>query len=295
MVFKLAVNRTSTARRPPVRHPKAFLLGTSGKKWVLPYAPLPVSIGGLAGAWAQNDRPGRKPLLQRSGPGLQTLTFTLTLAYPDGRPIGTTIYALKLLAANGEAVTFSYGSTERGVYQITGCDVNVTMRQEGSNEPVRADAQIVLTETSTAKLSLGPLTGGKGAPTAITVSTGVPPGARPPAQAAPPKGSAGTKTAAPTGRRVALNANESIASFSNRTTGSTGNWRAILDASGITRPDQLHAGTMLLVPAGLPHVSGSADMQQAQMQAGRTSAQEWYDSFAPSAAGSGSAPRPFGL
>lgn len=146
-----------------LKHPKCILFPDAGSPITLPYAPRETSHGGWADRWSEHDRPGRKPLLLRDGDSLKTLEFTAVLAHRDNQAsIESLIDLLHRLAIRGARITIlGMSKRERGPWRLTNIDVDVTLRQAGTNKITQATATLSFTEVIDPDPRLGPITKGK--------------------------------------------------------------------------------------------------------------------------------------
>lgn len=223
------LRRLAPRRRLP-RHPKARLTAESGLELVLPFAPVEVDTTGVAATFATEDRPGRKPLLYRTGDGLRALSFEVLLGYADHQASAEQLgHRLRDLARRGERVTFAHGRNEAGVWRVTDLRTRTVGRQHGTNAATRLEATVVLTEDSAANVRTGPLTGG----------------ATPaPAKPAPPPGAAPTPAAGT--HRIA--AGDTLYKIAARYYGNGDLWPRIADANRPIDPRRLTIGRVLTIP-----------------------------------------------
>lgn len=219
---------SATARKPT--HPKAMLITDSGRRLVLPYAPNEVEHSGLADTFDTLDRPGRKPLLTRTGEGLHVCSFDILLAHPDHQqPVEGLLATLCRIADSGERVTLSLSALEAGVsWKLTDVTLNTALRQHGTNAVTRATAALTFTEASDATVNVGPLTGGH-----------KPSGG---------KGSKDSKGDKGTTRRYTVKAGDTLARIAGRFYDNPNLWPRIAKASGVRDPRKLKVGTRLTIP-----------------------------------------------
>lgn len=162
---------------PNLAHPKMVLLGDAGSRITVPYAPMPTSLDS-PGEWEEVARPGAgvKPLLVRGDGKLQTLSFDLTVGFPDLTSIEALLDQLRKGKDGSERWAVSYGPQERGLWRMTGLQISVEDRQEWTNLAVRASVSLGLTEAGPS-VRVGPVTGGRPAgmgqpPATYTVKRG---------------------------------------------------------------------------------------------------------------------------
>lgn len=193
----------------------------------LPYAPRKASLGGMAGQYETVPRPGREPVTVPVGGPLNTLSLTVFLGFPDHQQsVEPLIAALRQIAEARDRVTLANLSVqERGPWHLTGCDVEVDLRQAGTNHATRATASLTFTAATAVTIKLGPVSGGK--------SRGG-------------KGGKGDKGA----QRYTVRAGDTLAKIAGmeRHYGDPSKWRLIAQANKITRPDSIKPGDVLVIP-----------------------------------------------
>lgn len=165
----------SGATPQPSGQPPFVMTGDKGSQITLPFAPLPVQHTRVMG-WETVVRSGRgrSPLLLQSNPGLNTQTFSLTVARPDPQEdIEDLLDALSAAAEGTERWTVSYGPQEKGLWRITSFDFSITQRQYLTNLATRATCNVTLTQAGSTQ-QLGPTPWKPTPPTP-------PPGSTPPA------------------------------------------------------------------------------------------------------------------
>ena len=215
--------------RAPVQ-PPFRLTGDGGLVVVLPFAPMPTELSGLAGTWTQLPRPGRLPLLLRSAHTLPELKFTLMVADPlVDVSVEPLLSVLKAAAVSGQRFTVCYGPQENGLWHITALSINAVARQPVTNLITQATAAMTLTAVSDVT-NVGPLSGG------VRVA---PPGV----PAAPP----GTPPG-PAGRTYTVVAGDTLWAISLRFYSNPLFWGRIADANHIVAPRLLQIGTVLTIP-----------------------------------------------
>lgn len=214
----------TTAARGPV----SVLSDDLGNRVVLPFAPLPVEIGGVAPEWQAVDRgASRLPLLLRGASSLRTERFQLTLARADfTESIDDVLAALERIAGFGGRVAFAYGRPERGLWRITDFTSTVTDRAPGTQAPSRANVSLTLTAVSD-----------------LPASVGAPP-------AAVPRPSTSTSSGRGGASRVhVVVAGDTLWALAVRFLGTGTRWRELADANKVRDPRKLRIGTRLVIPA----------------------------------------------
>lgn len=219
------------AKAPPApKHPRAYIATDTGLKVALPFAPVESSIGGLADPFETLDRPGRRPLLRRSGDSLPTVSFTVVLARTDNQSsVHGEITMLREIAYSGARVTVGgLSSYEAGPWRMTGCDVTILARAYGSNRVTRAEVAITLTTDSDVTIrpsSKGPTTGGHKTPK--------------PKPKHKPK---------PVNRYYTLRRGETLSHVALKFYGDPNAWKPIATASKIRNVRSIPAGKRLTIP-----------------------------------------------
>lgn len=218
-----------TTRRPPIpptpagQHPKAYLR-TRDVNLMLPFAPRGGTMTGRAPTYEQVPRPGRRPLVVRTGDGVLSLTHTYTLGYPDHQQsVDPVLAVLRRIAADGDRVTLvNLSPDERGPWVISSLEETWDLRQHGTNAVTRATVTVTYLEESEADVKLGPIKGGKNG-----------------------KGK-GTKL--PTKHK--LKAGETLAKLADRYYGEPSKWPLIAKANKISKPNNLkdRVGDNLTIP-----------------------------------------------
>lgn len=206
---------------------RMFLYSETGKiSLSIPIAPREISYSGIGQDWVNAERSGNTPLLLRKGAKLKTISFSVLLT--DVRsmwsPMTGTITELEQLANSTERILVRYGPQEAGLWRITECGYDSSLRHHSSNEITRATASITLTRASDAAPAVGPVSGGVG---------------KPPATAAPP--------APPRTYRVVPGDclwNIAIKHYGKPT------WQQIFDANRdkIRNPNLIYPGQILTIP-----------------------------------------------
>lgn len=144
----------------PPRHPKVEIRDGKGDITItLPFAPREVSHSGFARTWQVAERIGRKPILTPAGKALRTVNLELVLAHPDHQTgVEGLISKLEKLARKGRRIRFRrYGDLEGGWWRITDLNINVVLRQAGTNRATRALATLTLTEDVEVEVKVSPV------------------------------------------------------------------------------------------------------------------------------------------
>lgn len=139
---------------PTSAHRKATISSSAGVT-TLPLTSAASDFDGIPPSWVEVERPGREPLLIRSGDQLvtETLAVTLTPQQP-GQSVDALIAELAAHARADEVIV-AFGSLEAGNrlnkvgrWVITGMPVTSEERQEGSNDVSLATMRIELKQSS---------------------------------------------------------------------------------------------------------------------------------------------------
>lgn len=135
---------------------RAPRLATSGLgTTVLPWLPEEIAVSGMADAWSKLDRPGRTPVLRRTGLSLPETRVTFRLSDGGGSVAGI-IAELGAHTRDVNPTTLILASVSRGSMHVT--DLTVTEKDwDESGNPTDATVDIVLTQASDASVPIGPL------------------------------------------------------------------------------------------------------------------------------------------
>lgn len=125
---------------------------------VLPWWPDDIASGNLAGNYEEQSRPGRTPLLLRSGDPLPELRIgcivSTTSADKPGN-VAQVIAGLRRLALAKKPVDVKLASRS-GQYRIT--DLGITeLDWDSSGEPLSAEVSLTLVSASDAAVPVGPI------------------------------------------------------------------------------------------------------------------------------------------
>jgi hypothetical protein len=125
---------------------------------VLPWWPDEIASGNQAGVYETQDRPGRSPLLLRSGDPLPELRVGCIVATNNPEQpgnVGQVITALRRMAVVKKPVTVKLASRSAR-YRIT--DLGITeLDWDASGEPSQAEVSLTMTTASDAAVPVGPI------------------------------------------------------------------------------------------------------------------------------------------
>lgn len=231
-VRKAVTDAIAKARALPHPH---VTLSTSTDVVVLDYVSPSSDLGGLAPSYDEVARPGRRPLLLRSGQPLPRLAFSATLANGNDRQqhVEADVATLKRIAGSGEAVLVShYGASSSGAWRLTDLTIKGTTRTAGTNHISRAELDLGFTAVSDPSVGVGPLTGG----------------ARPAAGSPVTAPGKGNPTSRPAAVTYVVKGGDTLAGIASRFYRNPDRWRLIADANGIRDPRKLRVGQRLTIP-----------------------------------------------
>lgn len=137
---------------------------------VLPWWPEEITWGGMAATYDEQERPGRKPLLLRTGAGLEELRIG-TIVRPrdlegsgdvgtsggtDVSPtISTMLYTLRAMSRAQQPITVAIAGRS-ALYRIT--DLGITeLEWSSSGSPLVAELSLTLKAASEAAIPVGPI------------------------------------------------------------------------------------------------------------------------------------------
>lgn len=221
-----SVTVRAAARPPRASKHRKVTLTAAGATATLDITSPEVDLDGLADEWVTTARPGRRPVAQRAGETLRTLTFDakvlneanlVWLAFISRGP-----FEGRQVALGYSKFESSQFVTASGFWIITDLKIRSLRREEGSNRIVRANVTITLTESSTIRRLARP---GAGAPGATS-------GGRRP-------------------RRHTVKRGDTLLKISQRYYGTTSRWKAIAKANKIRDPrprKSLKVGRVLTIP-----------------------------------------------
>jgi len=125
---------------------------------VLPWWPDEIGSSNLAGIYETQDRPGRVPLLVRSGDPLPELRIGCIVATNNPEQpgnVGQVLAALRRMATAKKPVTVKMASRS-SAYRIT--DLGITeLDWDRSGEPSSAEVSLTMTASSDAAVPVGPI------------------------------------------------------------------------------------------------------------------------------------------
>jgi nucleoid-associated protein YgaU len=144
-------------------HPKMTIVAEGKDPFVVPYAPIGVTASALAAQFSTADRPGRAPLLLRSGNGLPQIAFDLVIGDPDPQvSIEPELRTLRNLAGSGKRMRVNLDpTTSKSLWRLTDFTQQIAGRQQGTNLPTRAVCSFTFQRASDTVVAVGPATGGK--------------------------------------------------------------------------------------------------------------------------------------
>lgn len=205
-------------------HPTARLR-TNDDALDLPYAPRGAALGGWANTFETVGRPGRDPLVIRTGGGLPTLSLSVFLGFVDHQQSIEPILAqLRKIAEAGDRVTLvNLSVQERGPWRLESVSPTIELRQHGTNHATRATVELGFVAANNANVKLGPIAGGKG---------GKGPGK-------PRKGES----------RYTVRKGDTLAKIAAKELGASSEWQRIAKRNNIKRPDSIKPGDVLIIPA----------------------------------------------
>jgi hypothetical protein len=126
---------------------------------VLPWWPDEIASSALAGVYETQDRPGRQPLLLRSGDPLPEIRVgcVVSTSNPD-QPgnVANVLTALRTLAVRAKFPITVKMASRTGRYRIT--DLGITeLEWDKSGEPTMAEVSLTLTTASGTVIPVGPI------------------------------------------------------------------------------------------------------------------------------------------
>lgn len=218
---------------PPQR--KASIATASGRRIVLPFAPNGVTVDGWADSFTTLDRPGRSPLVVRTGDGLPSLSFDVILARRSlESPVEDYLDQLRSVAASGERLAIAgLSKYEAGPWRLTGCQVTLEQRQAGTNRISRATASLTFLAAVDPVTKVGPISGGA-----------VKPKPKPKGGSSKKPGAAPAKST----RYHTVKRGETLWSIADRYYGRPTEWPRIAKASKLTSANRLRVGQRLTIP-----------------------------------------------
>lgn len=218
---------------------KMVIRAETGKAlFTVPYAPLSVTHDSLAPTYATSERPGRVPLLERSGEPLPTMSFTLFLGSKNlQQDIDAQLKFFENMSKyqNRLGIT-GYGTMEAGLWRITSLSISVLQRTV-SNHVSRANVDVTFTRASDAAVRVGPVSGGVKPPKSNQDSKNGSGGVKKPIKPAPSKP-----------RYYVVKKGDTLWELAVRYYKDGSKWRKIADANGIRDARTIPVGKKLRIP-----------------------------------------------
>lgn len=133
---------------PPVEHKMTIKTANGVEAFTTSYPPLEVTYGGFEGQFEEIARPGRKPLLRKSGQALRTISMTLLVfgGRLESKSADDQLLKLQRLANARLPVVIEYEPRTDGNWMITSLSYDSQMRELGTSHVARAEVQIEFTE-----------------------------------------------------------------------------------------------------------------------------------------------------
>lgn len=121
----------------------------------LPFIPEDIAVSGLAGSWEQVARPGRVPVLRRTGLNLAS-TRVSVVVWQQGQSIQSIIDVVKIHAESANPTSLILSKVTRGAMRITELSWSETdWNRDGA--PIQATLDMTLTSSSDASAPIGPV------------------------------------------------------------------------------------------------------------------------------------------
>lgn len=232
--IRRAINRRRRRGGTELRQHPHVVLSAGGLDVEVDYVSRTADEAGVAPTYEEVDRPGRTPLLLRSGRPLPRLSFDATFLRGNTRhSVESRLAELRRLADSGLPVIIrNYGPSAAGRWRLVDVSIAHDSRRHGNNHTTRATVSLTFTRVSDATVHVGPLSGGAKPP----------PAARPPAKP-------GAPAAKPAPRVHVVKAGDTLWAIAVRFYGNGNKWKRVADANGIRDPRKLRIGTRLTIPA----------------------------------------------
>lgn len=130
--FAITVNSAGARATAATTRRRCVIKTESGKLWVhVPFAPREVSYTGMAPEYSETKRPGRRPLVMRTGDGIPHLTIDELLFYRNGASVEPDMSTLNKIAASNERVKVTWGVIEAMVlWRIVSLDYTTALRND---------------------------------------------------------------------------------------------------------------------------------------------------------------------
>lgn len=138
----------------PARYPKVSIVAESGFTVTFPYAPNEIDYKNLTPGFDEQERPGRAPLLLRSGDQLIEMSFSAKLCRPDHTSIEDVLAKFVWLMALGERVRVGYDGLSGGLWRITEGAITVTDHEPFTNHVNEGTLQMTLKRASDLAVAL---------------------------------------------------------------------------------------------------------------------------------------------
>lgn len=206
------------------KHPKMRIVAEGRAPFEVPYAPRETQSDGFVPQFTVVDRPGREPLLIRTGGALQSMSFELVLGHLNpNQSVEKPLKQLRALAGSGKRMRIKFDDLMAGKrWRLTGFTEHVTMRQHGTNQPTRAVCSFVFTEASDPVVAVGPVSGGH---------------------------QGGGKDDKKWPKFYVVKKGDTLQAIARKFYGGTEGWKDIADANKIRKPKALKVGEKLRIPA----------------------------------------------
>ena len=138
------------------------------RHYYFPFGPQVFTATGFAPTYETVARPGRYPLLLRSGNSLPTLAFTLPItgfdphfSYRPDTQYSSEGYMSRIIAIANTTrpIQISYNYMTRGLWRLTDLSID-TVALTVTNKPAQANLTVTFTRMSNLSIPLGPTSGG---------------------------------------------------------------------------------------------------------------------------------------
>lgn len=219
------------SRNRKSKHRKVTLTG-AGQTLTFDLTDPEVEFDNLADRWAQVDRPGRKPFMERVGEQLRTVRLEVLIGTDPYRSAQVKLVWLAYIARGpyeGRQVALGYSKfessqylTTSGFWVVTDLQIRSVRRLEGSNTISQARVVIALTESAPSRRLARP-------------------------GASPNKGRDNDRDGRKP-RRHTVKAGQTLSSISRKYYGTPNRWRRIAEANRIRDPRKIRPGQVLKIP-----------------------------------------------
>lgn len=145
------------AKKRAYRSPKKMVLRSAkGYTYVAQRSPREISHSGHGQNWEESERAGRQSIMRRSSEKVPEYSYSLIIGNRDfTKDCGWELRALASFARQKQPITVIYAKDESGLYYITDFTYEITMRNERTNEPTRATAEITLRKATKESIKTG--------------------------------------------------------------------------------------------------------------------------------------------